>query len=76
MELQGKVAVITGAGTGIGQGIAVAMASEGASIVVDYVGKAEIAQGTIDQITKLGGKVVGVDADISNPDDVCSRGSR
>ena len=70
MSLEGKVAVITGAGTGIGQGIALAMAKEGAAIVVDYVGKAEIAQETIDQVTKLGGKVIGVDADISNPEDV------
>jgi glucose 1-dehydrogenase len=70
MDLAGKVAVITGAGTGIGQGIALAMAKAGASVVVDYVGKKEIAQGTIDEITKLGGKTIGVDADISNPDDV------
>ena len=70
MSLAGKVAVITGAGTGIGQGIALAMAKAGANVVVDYVGKKEIAQGTIDEITKLGGKAIGVDADISNPDDV------
>jgi glucose 1-dehydrogenase len=70
MSLADKVAVITGAGTGIGQGIALAMAKAGASIVVDYVGKREIAQGTIDEITKLGGKAIGVDADISNPEDV------
>src|SRR5665213_3431358 len=69
-SLEGKVAVITGAGTGIGQGIAIAMAKAGASIVVDYVGKAEVAQDSIDQIEKLGGKVIGVNADISNPDDV------
>ena len=70
MNLKDKVAVITGAGTGIGQGIAIAMAKAGASIVVDYVGKAEVAQDTIDKITALGGKVTGIDADISNPDQV------
>ena len=70
MDLQGKVAVITGAGTGIGQGIAVAMAKAGASIVVDYVGKAAIAKDTIDQVTGFGSKVIGVDADISTPGDV------
>ena len=68
--LKDKVAVITGAGTGIGQGIALAMAKAGASIVVDYVGKPEVAQDTIDQITKMGGKAIGIDADISVPDDV------
>lgn len=70
MNLKGKIAVITGAGTGIGQAIAIAMAKAGASIVVDYVGKAEIAQDTIEQINKISGRVIGVDADISNPDDV------
>lgn len=70
MTLEGKVAVITGAGTGIGQGIALAMARAGASIVVDYVGNASIAQGTLDEITKSGGKAIGVDADITLPDDV------
>ena len=34
--LQNKVAIITGAGSGIGQAIAIRLASEGASIVVDY----------------------------------------
>lgn len=72
MNLKNKVAVITGAGTGIGQGIALAMANAGTSVVVDYVGKAELAQGAIDEITKSGGKVIGVDADISNPDDVAN----
>ena len=70
MGLENKVAVITGAGTGIGQGIALAMARAGASIVVDYVGKASIAQDTLDQITKAGGRAIGVDADITSPDDV------
>ena len=72
MSLKGKVGVITGAGTGIGQGIALAMARAGGSILVDYVGKAEIAQDTINQITSNGGKVIGVDADMSNPDDVAT----
>ena len=70
VNLEGKVAVVTGAGTGIGQGIALAMARSGAAIVVDYVGKPEVAQDTINQITTLGGKVIGVDADISDPDQV------
>jgi glucose 1-dehydrogenase len=70
MLLKDKVAIITGAGTGIGQGIALAMSKAGASIVVDYVGKASIAQGTIDQITAMGGKAIGIDADISVPNDV------
>jgi glucose 1-dehydrogenase len=68
--LQGKVAVVTGAGTGIGQAIAVAFAQAGAAVVVDYVGKASVSEETINKVTAMGGKVLGVDADISLPDDV------
>jgi len=70
MRLQGKVAVVTGAGTGIGQAIAVAFAQAGAAVVVDYVGKASVSEDTIDKINAMSGKVLGVDADISLPEDV------
>ncbi len=70
MNLEGKVAVITGAGTGIGQGIALAMAKAGASIVVDYVGNAAVSEDTIQQAQKMKAKAIGVDADISKPEDV------
>ena len=72
MRLQDKVAVVTGAGTGIGQGIALALAREGAAVVVDYVGNATVAQQTLDQIKAINGKGLGVDADITNPKDVAS----
>ena len=70
MRLESKVAVVTGAGTGIGQGIALALSKQGASIVVDYVGKPSVAQDTIDKIQAGGGKVLGIDADISQQSDV------
>ena len=72
MRLQGKVGVVTGAGTGIGQAIAVAFAQAGAAVVVDYVGQANVSEGTIKTISAMGGKALGVDADISRPDDVNS----
>ena len=53
MRLQGKVAVVTGAGTGIGQAIAVAFAQAGAAVVVDYVGKASASEDTIDKINAM-----------------------
>jgi len=70
MRLQGRTAVVTGAGTGIGQAIAIAFAQEGASVVVDYVGDASIAEETLGKINAMGGKSLGVAADVSNPDQV------
>lgn len=70
MRLKDKVAIITGAATGIGQAIAIAFAEEGASVVVDYVGSAEIAAGTINKITAMNGKALAVAADVSSPNDV------
>jgi len=70
MRLQGKTAVVTGAATGIGQAIALAFAKEGASVVVDYVGDASVAEETLSKLNAMGGKSLGVAADVSNPDQV------
>jgi glucose 1-dehydrogenase len=70
MRLQGKVAVVTGAGTGIGQAIAIAFAKEGASVVADYVGNESSIADTLQQIGAFGGKAIGLAADVSNPDQV------
>ena len=70
MRLQGKTAVVTGAATGIGQAIALAFAKEGASVVVDYAGSSSVAEDTLNKINAMGGKAVGVAADVSNPDQV------
>jgi glucose 1-dehydrogenase len=63
--LQGKVAVITGSGSGIGQAIAERLAQEGANCVVDYRDHVEQAQATADKITAAGGKAILVHADVS-----------
>ena len=60
MRLQGKTAIVTGAGTGIGQAIALAFAQEGASVVVDYVGNTSVAEETLNKIGVMGGKSLGV----------------
>ena len=70
MKLQDRVAVVTGAATGIGQAIAIAFAQAGASVVVDYVGEATAADETIAKINAVGGKSLALRADVSNPDDV------
>jgi len=70
MRLQDKVAIVTGAATGIGQAIAVRFAREGAAVAIDYIGKPEVAANTQAQISSFGGKSVAVAADISKPDQV------
>ena len=72
MKLDNKVAIITGAATGIGQAIAITMAREGASVVVDYVGKPGTADNTVNQIQSAGGKALAVEADVSQPDQVAN----
>ncbi len=72
MKLDNKVAVVTGAATGIGQAIAITMAREGASVVVDYVGKPGSADDTVHQIESAGGKALAVAADVSQPDQVAN----
>jgi glucose 1-dehydrogenase len=70
MRLQDKVAIVTGAATGIGQAIAVRFAREGAAVAIDYIGRPEVAANTQAQISSFGGKSVAVAADISKPDQV------
>jgi glucose 1-dehydrogenase len=70
VNLQGKVAVVTGAGTGIGQAIALTFAAEGAAVVVDYVGKASVSEDTLTKIHAMNGRALGIDADISLREDV------
>jgi len=65
-RLEGKVAVVTGSGSGIGQAIAERLAQEGADCVVDYRDHVDEAQATVDKIVAAGGKSVMVHADVSN----------
>jgi glucose 1-dehydrogenase len=69
-RLKGKVAIVTGAATGIGQAIAVRFAREGASVVIDYVGKPDSPSATVTAIKVLAGKCEAIEADVSNPEQV------
>jgi glucose 1-dehydrogenase len=72
MRLQNKVAIVTGAASGIGQAIAVRFAQAGAAVVVDYVGDPEVPAKTLKQIADFGGRAIAVAADVSKPDEVQS----
>lgn len=69
MRLKSKVALITGAGTGIGQATAILFAKEGADIVVTNLELSE-AEETAEAIRKIGRRAVVVAADISKPDEI------
>ena len=64
----GRVAIITGAGGGLGRAYAIAFAQVGASVVVNDI-NAEAAQAVVDQIAAEGGKAVVNTSDITNYDD-------
>lgn len=68
--LKGKVAIVTGAGTGIGQGIAKRLGCEGAKVIVDYIGTPEGAEETERAIEEAGGEGKIVRADVTKTDDV------
>ena len=69
-RFQGKVAIVTGAGSGIGQGIAKRLGCEGAKVIVDYVGSPEGAKDTEESIEKVGGEGKIVRADVTRLNDV------
>ncbi len=68
--LQGQTALVTGAGSGIGAGIAKSMAAAGAQVVVNYPSKAESADIVIRDINDAGGRAIAVKADVSSEEEV------
>jgi NAD(P)-dependent dehydrogenase (short-subunit alcohol dehydrogenase family) len=67
MELEGKTAIVTGAGVRLGRAMALAMAERGARLVVHYNRSAGPAQEVVGQIEALGGEALAVQADLSQP---------
>jgi 3-oxoacyl-[acyl-carrier protein] reductase len=70
MRLDGKVALVTGASRGIGRAIALRLARDGASVVVNYAGSREAAREVVSEIETAGGRAVAVQADVSKVADV------
>jgi glucose 1-dehydrogenase len=70
LKLNGQVALITGADSGIGKGVAIAMAQAGAKVLINYVHNKEAADEVVDEITSAGGEAFAYKADVSNEDEV------
>ena len=68
--LQDRIALVTGASRGIGKSIALALASAGAHVAVNYQSRGEAAAEVCQQIEALGRKAIAVQADVSKKADV------
>lgn len=72
MDLVGKTALVTGANSGIGRAIALALGNAGADVAVNYVVNGEAAEEVRRQIEGVGRRCIAVKADISQADQVAS----
>jgi glucose 1-dehydrogenase len=69
-HLTGQTAIVTGANSGIGRGIALALGHAGADVIVNYVSREEEAAKVVDEIRRCGSKAVAVRADVSSEAEV------
>lgn len=69
-KLAGKVAVVTGASKGIGAGIALQLAADGAAVVVNYATSREGADRVVSEIVAAGGKGIAVQANVAKQEDI------
>lgn len=69
-RLQGKVAIVTGASRGIGRATALALAAEGANVVVNYASSSQAADAVVAEITQAGSGAIALQADVSKADQV------
>jgi 3-oxoacyl-[acyl-carrier protein] reductase len=69
-RLQGKVAIVTGASRGIGRAIAIALATEGAKIAINYASASTAADEVVKEIVAAGGEAIAIGADVSKSDQV------
>jgi glucose 1-dehydrogenase len=68
--LAGQKALVTGANSGIGEAVAIALADAGAAVAVNYVAGPEEARAVTDQIAAAGGRAIAVRADVASESEV------
>ena len=66
VDLRGRVALVTGGGTGIGQAVSIALARCGASVAVNYSKSESEAKDTVEKICTAGGEAITVKADVTD----------
>jgi len=69
-KLKGQAALVTGADSGIGKGVAIALAQAGAKVLVNYVHNEQAADEVVAEIKALGGEAFAHKADVSKEDEV------
>jgi glucose 1-dehydrogenase len=70
VTLRDKVAIVTGGNSGIGKAVVIALAAEGANVVIDWVFDEKATEDLEKQLVALGDKVTAVEADVSKVDDL------
>ncbi|WP_010542424.1 glucose 1-dehydrogenase [Dietzia alimentaria] len=70
MSLEGRTMIVTGGNSGIGAEIVRAAGRAGANIVIDYIANPEETERLAREVEDLGGRAVGVEADVTKPDDL------
>lgn len=71
-NLKGQTALVTGANSGIGLSVAVALGAAGANVVVNFITHPETADEVVKQIESAGSKAIAIKADVSKEDEVQS----
>ncbi|MEO6682054.1 MAG: SDR family oxidoreductase [Ginsengibacter sp.] len=71
-KLKGQTAIVTGANSGIGEGVAKAFGREGANVVVNYLSRPEDAESVVKYIKENGGDAIAINTDVSKEKDVQS----